>query len=35
MGDPDREKADRVRRAMYGMSKIIVADLQAAYDGKA
>jgi predicted 3-demethylubiquinone-9 3-methyltransferase (glyoxalase superfamily) len=34
MADPDREKADRVRRAMYGMSKIIVADLEAAYTGK-
>lgn len=35
MADPDREKADRVRQAMYGMSKIIVADLEAAYAGKA
>jgi len=33
MGDPDRVKADRVRQAMYGMSKIIVADLEAAYAG--
>jgi predicted 3-demethylubiquinone-9 3-methyltransferase (glyoxalase superfamily) len=35
MGDPDRKKADRVRQAMYGMSKIVIADLEAAYAGKA
>lgn len=35
MGDADRNKADRVRQAMYGMSKIIIADLQAAYAGRA
>ena len=35
MSDPDREKADRVRQAMYKMSKIIVADLEAAYAGRA
>jgi predicted 3-demethylubiquinone-9 3-methyltransferase (glyoxalase superfamily) len=35
MGDPDRKKADRVRQAMYGMSKIIIADLEAAYAAKA
>jgi predicted 3-demethylubiquinone-9 3-methyltransferase (glyoxalase superfamily) len=35
MADPDREKADRVRQAMCQMSKIIVADLEAAYAGKA
>ena len=34
MADPDRNKADRVRQAMYQMSKIIVADLEAAYAGK-
>ena len=34
MGDPDRKKADRVREAMYGMSKIVIADLKAAYAGK-
>lgn len=33
--DPDHEKADRVRQAMYGMHKIIIADLEAAYAGKA
>lgn len=33
--DPDRVKADRVRQAMYGMHKIIIADLEAAYAGKA
>ena len=32
-GDPDREKAGRVTQTMLGMSKIIVADLEAAYDG--
>ena len=35
MADPDREKADRVRQAMYRMSKIVVADLEAAYAGAA
>lgn len=35
MTDPDREKADRARQAMYGMTKIIIADLEAAYAGKA
>jgi predicted 3-demethylubiquinone-9 3-methyltransferase (glyoxalase superfamily) len=29
--DPDREKADRVRQAMYAMTKIVIADLEAAY----
>lgn len=33
--DPDRVKADRVRQAMYGMHKIIIADLEAAYAGTA
>lgn len=33
--DPDRTKAHRVRQAMYGMHKIIIADLEAAYAGKA
>jgi predicted 3-demethylubiquinone-9 3-methyltransferase (glyoxalase superfamily) len=33
MTDPDREKADRARQAMYKMTKIIVDDLQAAYEG--
>jgi predicted 3-demethylubiquinone-9 3-methyltransferase (glyoxalase superfamily) len=31
--DPDRARADRVRQAMYGMHKIIIADLEAAYAG--
>lgn len=35
MADPDREKADRVRQAMYKMTKIVVADLEAAYAGRA
>lgn len=33
MGDPDHERAGRVRDAMLGMSKIDIAGLQAAYDG--
>ena len=34
MGDKDPEKAQRVVQAMLKMNKIIVADLQKAYDGK-
>ena len=34
MGDPDPEKSQRVMQAMLKMKKIIVADLQKAYDGK-
>ncbi|MCB1517799.1 MAG: VOC family protein [Hyphomicrobiaceae bacterium] len=33
MGDPDPEKAGRVRDAMFKMQKIIVADLEAAHRG--
>lgn len=33
MGDPDREKSERVMDAMLKMQKIVVADLQKAYDG--
>lgn len=33
LGDPDREKAQRVMAAMLGMKKIDAAALQAAYDG--
>jgi predicted 3-demethylubiquinone-9 3-methyltransferase (glyoxalase superfamily) len=33
MGDPDPEKSKRVTEAMLKMQKIIVADLQKAYDG--
>jgi predicted 3-demethylubiquinone-9 3-methyltransferase (glyoxalase superfamily) len=33
MGDPDPEKSNRVRDAMLKMQKIVVADLQKAYDG--
>jgi len=33
MGDPDPDKSNRVREAMLKMQKIIVADLQKAYDG--
>jgi predicted 3-demethylubiquinone-9 3-methyltransferase (glyoxalase superfamily) len=34
MGDPDPVKAKRVTDAMLQMQKIIVSDLQKAYDGK-
>lgn len=34
MGDPDPEKSQRVMQAMLKMKKIIVADLQKAYDGE-
>jgi len=33
MGDPDTEKSKRVPDAMLKMQKIMVADLQKAYDG--
>jgi hypothetical protein len=33
LGDPDPEKAGRVRDAMMIMSKIECGELQAAYDG--
>ena len=33
LGDPDPEKSQRVMQAMLKMRKIIVADLQKAYDG--
>lgn len=33
MGDPDPVKAQRVVQAMLKMQKIIIADLQRAYDG--
>lgn len=32
MGDPDPQKSQRVMEAMLKMQKIVVADLQAAYD---
>lgn len=34
LGDADPAKAQRVMRAMLGMVKIDIAELQAAYDGK-
>jgi predicted 3-demethylubiquinone-9 3-methyltransferase (glyoxalase superfamily) len=34
MGDPDPEKAGRVTRAMLGMTKIDIAGLRAAYEGR-
>lgn len=34
MGDPDPERSGRVMQAMLKMQKIIVADLQKAYDGR-
>jgi len=33
LGDPDREKAGRVMQAMFKMTKIIIADLEAAAAG--
>ena len=33
MGDPDPVKSQRVMQAMFKMKKIIIADLQKAYDG--
>jgi predicted 3-demethylubiquinone-9 3-methyltransferase (glyoxalase superfamily) len=33
MGDPDREKSGRVMQAMLKMKKIIIDDLEAAYQG--
>jgi predicted 3-demethylubiquinone-9 3-methyltransferase (glyoxalase superfamily) len=33
IADPDREKGRRVLQAMYGMKKIVIADLEAAYRG--
>ena len=33
LADPDREKADRVMQAMFKMTKIIIADLEAAAAG--
>jgi predicted 3-demethylubiquinone-9 3-methyltransferase (glyoxalase superfamily) len=35
MSDPDPEKSQAVMRAMFKMSKIIIADLQRAYEGEA
>ena len=34
MGDPDPEISQRVMQAMLKMQKIVVADLQKAYEGK-
>ena len=34
MGDPDPVKAKRVVNAMLKMHKIVIADLQKAYDGE-
>jgi predicted 3-demethylubiquinone-9 3-methyltransferase (glyoxalase superfamily) len=34
LGDPDREKADRVMQAMFKMNKIIIADLEATAEGQ-
>jgi predicted 3-demethylubiquinone-9 3-methyltransferase (glyoxalase superfamily) len=34
LSDPDRAKAGRVMQTMLGMSKIVIADLQAAYDAE-
>jgi predicted 3-demethylubiquinone-9 3-methyltransferase (glyoxalase superfamily) len=34
MGDPDREKSNRVMQAMLKMKKILMEDLRKAYEGK-
>ena len=34
LSDGDKEKAGRVMKAMLGMKKIVIADLEAAYQGK-
>jgi predicted 3-demethylubiquinone-9 3-methyltransferase (glyoxalase superfamily) len=34
LGDKDPEKANRVMQAMLKMQKIVIADLQKAYDGR-
>ena len=34
MGDPDQERAGRVLQAMLGMTKIEIAGLEAAHDGR-
>lgn len=34
MGDSDREKAGRAMQAMLGMKKLIIADLESAFDGR-
>ncbi|WP_338811461.1 VOC family protein (plasmid) [Agrobacterium leguminum] len=33
IADPDQEKAGRVMQAMYKMKKIVIKDLERAYDG--
>jgi len=35
MSDPDRQKANAVMQAMLKMDKLVIEDLQKAYDGKA
>ena len=35
MGDPDPEKSKAVFEAMLKMNKIVIADLQKAYEGRA
>jgi predicted 3-demethylubiquinone-9 3-methyltransferase (glyoxalase superfamily) len=35
MGDPDPEKSQAVMQAMLKMNKIVIEDLQRAYDGRA
>jgi predicted 3-demethylubiquinone-9 3-methyltransferase (glyoxalase superfamily) len=34
LSDGDKEKAGRVMKAMLGMKKIVIAELEAAYQGK-
>jgi predicted 3-demethylubiquinone-9 3-methyltransferase (glyoxalase superfamily) len=33
LGDPDRERAGRAQQAMMGMSKLVIAELEAAHAG--
>ena len=33
IADPDKAKANRVMQAMYKMKKIVIADLESAYEG--
>ncbi len=34
LGDPDREKSGRVMEAMLKMDKLIISDLEKAFNGK-
>jgi predicted 3-demethylubiquinone-9 3-methyltransferase (glyoxalase superfamily) len=34
LSDGDKQKSERVMKAMLGMGRIIIADLESAYQGK-